>query len=154
MNSLSNIYKNTEETREQEYHEGGIVGGMPNVPQSVSLMPGEMVLTEEAGKELLRLAGLTGKTWKPPLQQMPQALTRPATTQIAGQLMNVRPRSLQTVRRMTPTQRSLYKPMIESFGVPFEDFSYQEQQIQNIGGPRRQTASFRPASLRNVGGNF
>ena len=134
-----------------DFHEGGVVGGYPGEERTIDVLAGETVLTQPQITKLLSMAGITGQTWQPQQGNQFGALTRPATTQIPGQLIGgARPRSLQTMRQMSPTQQRLYKPLVESYGVPYEDYEWQESQIRDIGGSRRQRASFRPSSIRGL----
>ena len=151
--STSNPWEKTEAKRDEEFHEGGVVGGVPGQRRTIDVLAGETVLTQPQITKLLSMAGITGQTWQPQQGNQFGALTRPATTQIPGQLIGgARPRSLQTMRQMSPTQQRLYKPLVESFGVPYEDYEWQESQISDIGGSRRQRASFRPSSIRGLNG--
>ena len=137
----------------ENFHEGGVVGGVPGQQRTIDVLAGETILTQPQITKLLSMAGITGQTWQPQQGNQFGALTRPATTQIPGQLIGgARPRSLQTMRQMSPTQQRLYKPLVESFGVPYEDYEWQESQISDIGGSRRQRASFRPSSIRGLNG--
>ena len=138
---------------QEDFHEGGVVGGVPGQQRTIDVLAGETVLTQPQITKLLSMAGITGQTWQPQQGNQFGALTRPATTQIPGQLIGgARPRSLQTMRQMSPTQQRLYKPLVENYGVPYEDYAWQESQISDIGGSRRQRASFRPSSISGLNG--
>ena len=56
-------------------------------------------------------------------------------------------RSPQTIRRMTPTQRSMFQEGVKSFGVPWEDWRMQEGLATGVGAAGRPRIQFRRPSF-------
>jgi len=138
------------EQQGQTFHEGGTVPGVEGQNVLANLQAGETVLTPEQMELLLKQAGYIGPTFGTDdipggLQGLPSFLNRPrmrSLSELTGGAL--RPRSLQTQRRQSPTQRMLSTELAKSFGVPEQDFSEEEQRATSIGGPSRSRIRFRP----------
>ena len=142
--------KLTEVPDEMEYggdfQQGGIVPGKMGEPKLIRAEGGEIVIPNAVRSPYTE--SLFGPTFTPRRETLGRFLTRPAKVQIPSMIGgDFRFRSPQTIRRMTPLQRSLFQEGIKSFGVPWGDFRMQESLATGVGGSGRPRAQFRRPSF-------
>ena len=108
----------------------------------------EMVIPNYIGESQLQQSGMFGDVYRPDPSIWGREVSRPARVQIPSMIGgDFRFRSPQTIRRMTPTQRSMFQEGIKSFGIPWEDFSMQERMATSIGGTGSPSIKFRRPSF-------
>ena len=96
---------------------------------------------------------LFGPTFTPRRETLGKFLTRPGTkgqipSMPAVQAAQFRFRSPQTIRNMTPLQRSLFQASMQPmFGIPYEDWRMQERLATDVGGTGRPSIKFRRPSF-------
>jgi hypothetical protein len=129
---------------------GGIVPGKMGEPQLIRAEGGEIVIPNAVRSPYTK--SLFGGTFTPRRETFGRFLTSPAKVQIPSmptvQAAQFRFRSPQTIRRMTPMQRSLFQASTQPmFGVPYEDWRMQERLATGAGGAGRPRAQFRRPSF-------
>ena len=131
------------------FQQGGVVPGYLGQRRLAQVEGGETILNPQQMGSLLGQTGMFGPTYQVQPQRLPEFLTRPRMVSLAelsgGAL---RPRSLQTIRRQSPTQRMLTLELAKSFGIPAQDFLEEEQMATSVSGGR-QMARFTPTTVRS-----
>ena len=128
------------------FDKGGWVPGRLGTPQNIIAHAGEAIVTRPqvaAIEGALDQRGLFGDVYRPSADALPDFLKRPrrvSLSQLTGGAL--RPRSLQTIRNQSPTQRTLMTELAKGFGVPANDFLEEEQFATKIGGSQPRTARF------------
>jgi hypothetical protein len=132
------------------FEKGGIVPGKMGEPKLIKAHGGEIVIPNPIRSPYTE--SLFGPTFTPRRETLGRFLTSPSKVQIPSmptvQAAQFRFRSPQTIRRMTPTQRSMFQASTQPmFGVPYEDWRMQERLATGAGGSGRPRAQFRRPSF-------
>jgi hypothetical protein len=145
------IYGDREGGEIESFQQGGVVPGMLGEPKLIQAEGGEIVIPNAARSPYTK--SLFGGTFIPRRETFGKFLTAPGTKgQIPSmptvQAAQFRFRSPQTIRNMTPLQRSLFQASTQPmFGVPYEDWRMQERLATGAGGPGRPRIQFRRPSF-------